>query len=55
MDVLVLEKKNAMLNLINHEPDVDKIYLYAKGAYQAKYQVLIINKRKSTVKYLNDS
>ena len=44
-----LKKKYAMLNLINHEPDIDKIYLYAKGPYQAKYQVLIINKRKSTV------
>ena len=23
-------KTNALLNLINHEPDIDKIYLYAK-------------------------
>ena len=23
-------KANALLNLINHEPDIDKIYLYAK-------------------------
>ena len=44
-----------MLNLINHEPDVDKIYLYAKDPYEAKYQ-LLINKRESTgLKYLNDS
>ena len=24
------EKINALLNLINHEPDIDKIVLYAK-------------------------
>ena len=23
-------KTNALLNLINHEPDIDEIYLYAK-------------------------
>ena len=37
-------KANALLNLINHEPDIDKIYLYAKDPYEAKYQ-LLINKR----------
>ena len=25
-------KTNALLNLINNEPDIDKIYLYAKEA-----------------------
>ena len=39
-----LGKANALLNLINHEPDIDKIYLYAKDPYEAKYQ-LLINKR----------
>ena len=44
-----------MLNLINHEPDIDTIYLYAKDPYEAKYQWLI-NKRESTgLKNLNDS
>ena len=48
-------KTNVLLNLINHEPDTDKIYLYAKDSYEAKYQ-LLINKRKSTgLKYLNNS
>ena len=48
-------KTNALLNLINHEPDFDKIYSYAKDPYEAKYQ-LLINKRESTGwKYLNDS
>ena len=47
-------KTNALLNLINHEPDIDKIYLYKKDPYEAKYQ-LLINKRESTgLKYFND-
>ena len=40
-------KTNALLNLINNQPDIDKIYLYAKDPYEAKYQFLI-NKRGST-------
>ena len=48
-------KTNALLNLINHEPDTDKKILYAKDPYEAKYQ-LLINKRESTgLKYFNDS
>ena len=48
-------KTNALLNLINHEPDIDKNYLYAKDPYKAKYQ-LLINKRESTdLNCLNDS
>ena len=39
-------KTNALLNLINNQPDIDKIYLYAKDPYEAKYQYLI-NKRES--------
>ena len=34
------QKTNALLNLINHEPDIDKTYLYTKGPYEAKYQLL---------------
>ena len=40
-----LEKKIALLNLINNQPDIDKIYLYAKDPYKAKHQYLI-NKRE---------
>ena len=29
------------LNLINHEPDIDKIYLCSKDPNEAKYQWLI--------------
>ena len=48
------EKTNALLNLINNQPDIDGIYLYAKDPYEAKYQFLI-NKRESTgLKHFND-
>ena len=44
-----------MLNLKNHEPDIDKIYLYANDPYEATNQ-LLTNKRESAgLKYLNAS
>ena len=47
-------KTNALLNLINKEPDIDKIYLYANDPCEAKCQYLI-NKRESTeLKHFND-
>ena len=39
---------NALLNLINNEPDIDKNYLNIKDPHEAKYQ-LLVNKRESTV------
>ena len=46
-------KTNALLNLINKQPDIDKIYLYAKDPYETKYQFLI-NRRQSTgLKHFN--
>ena len=48
-------KTNALLNLINNQPDIVKIYLYTKDPYKAKYQFLI-NKRENTeLKHLNGS
>ena len=45
---------DTLLNLINNQPDIDKIYLYAKDPYEDKYQFLI-NKRESTgLKHFND-
>ena len=47
-------KTNTLLNLINNQPDIDKIYLYAKDPYENKYQFLI-NKRESTrLKHFKD-
>ena len=38
-------KTNLLLNLIKNQPDIDKIYLYARDPYESKYQYLI-NKRE---------
>ena len=38
-------KTNVLLNLVENQPDIDKIYLYAKDPYESKYQYLI-NERK---------
>ena len=40
-------KTNLLFNLMNQQPNIDKIYLYAKDSYEAKYHFLI-NKREST-------
>ena len=34
-------KTNPIFNLINQQSHIDKIYLYAKDRYEAKYQFLI--------------
>ena len=47
-------KINALLNLINIQPDIDKIYLYAKDSYKAKYQYLINKRGKVGLDYFND-
>ena len=47
-------KTNLLLNLIENQPDIDKIYLYAKDPYEAKYQYLH-NKRESVgINHFND-
>ena len=47
-------KTNVLLNLIENQPDIDKIYLYAKDPYEAKYQYLI-NKREGVgINHFND-
>ena len=45
-------KTNALLNLIKDQPDIDKIYLYAKDPYKAKYQYLINIREKVELKTL---
>ena len=42
------------MNLIENQPDIDKIFLYAKDLYEAKHQYLI-NKRKGVgIDHFND-
>ena len=47
-------KTNALLNLINNQPDIDKISLYAKDPYEAKYQYLINKREKIGLNHFND-
>ena len=47
-------KTNALLNLINNQPDIDKKYLYAKDLYEAKYQILISKSESVGLKHFND-
>ena len=52
---LWIRKNKFVINLINQQPDVDKIYLYSKDPYEAKYQ-FFINKRESAgLKPFSDS
>ena len=48
-------KTNSLFNLINHQPHIDKIYLYSKDPYEAKYQFLINKKESTGLKHFNDS
>ena len=48
-------KTNALLNLITNDPYIDKIYLYAKDQYEAKYQLLINKRVNAGLMYFNDS
>ena len=45
---------NALLNLINNQPDIDKIYLYAKDPYERKCQYLISKHEKLGSKHYDD-
>ena len=47
-------KTNALLNLTNNQPDIDKIYLYAKDRYEAKYQYLINKREKVGLDHFKD-
>ena len=47
-------KTNALLNLINKQPDIDKIHLYVKDLYEAKYQYSINKREKVGLDHFND-
>ena len=38
-------KTKLLLNLIENQPDIDKIYLYAKDPHESKYQYSIKKKK----------
>ena len=47
-------KTNALLNLINNQQDIDKIYLHVKDPYEDKYQYLINKRARVGINHLND-
>ena len=47
-------KTNALLNLINNQLDIDKIYLYAKDPYEKKIQYLINKRERVGLNHFND-
>ena len=47
-------KTNALLNLINNQLDIDKIYLYVKDPHEAKYQYLINKREKAGLDHFKD-
>ena len=42
------------MNLIKNQPDIDKIYFYAKDSYEAKYQYLINKREKIRLNHYDD-
>ena len=42
-------KTNTLLNLINEQKDIDKIYLYAKDLSEPKYKYLIKNRENAGI------
>ena len=47
-------KRNVFINLLNNQLDIDKIYLYAKYLYKAKYQYLMNKREKVGLKHYDD-
>ena len=48
-------KANPFFNLINPQLDIDKIYLYVKDPYEAKYQFLKNKRESAGLMHFNDS
>ena len=47
-------KTNTLLNLINEQRDIDKIYLYPEDLSECLYEYLIKNRENTGIKHVND-
>ena len=47
-------KTKVLINLIENQPDMDKIYLYTNDPYEAKYQHLITKREGVSINHFND-
>ena len=43
-----------MINLINEQDDIDKVYLYARDQSEPKYEYLIKKREDAGIKHLNN-
>ena len=48
-------KAKTLINLINEQGDIDKIYLHAKDLSKPKYEFLIKKRENTGIKHVNDS
>ena len=48
------EKTNSLINLINEQNDIDRIYLYAKDLSEPWYEYLITKHKNAEIKHFND-
>ena len=48
-------KTKALINLINEQIDIDKIYLYARDLSEQKYEYLIKKLEDAEIKHVNNS
>ena len=53
--ILITGSVEKLFNLRNQQPDIDKIYLYAKDPYEAIYQFVIKKLEYVGTKHYNDS
>ena len=47
-------KTNALINLINEQKDIDKIYFYVRNLSEPKYEYLIKKRKDVGIKHLNN-
>ena len=47
-------KTNALINLINEQKDIDKIYFYARDLSEPMYEYLIKKRKDAKIKHLNN-
>ena len=57
--IIIMEKNdsgktNALINLINEQNDIDKMYLYARDLSEPKYEYLILKSEDVGIKHLNN-
>ena len=50
----IIRRNKCIIKFIKNQPDIDKIYLYAKDPYESKYQFSFKKKESKGLKHFND-